>query len=248
MRNVALSAMAIAALCAAAVFFAAQRGSVDTGASSSVAAAETSAPPSPEQSELRAGARNTAIHVAHDEASLAEPAYAQPADIERRILQLFAERRPNVLGINSVHCSPTDCEIAFLGNDVNPRVIDAQGDTNRVLFSERWREFRILSGSFGTREIAPGAREYVANFTYQPLVDLSADSAIAARQHAACAAAWRRQTTNPTPDESVRQYLAIAEQHLALAAAVLGRDEAERIARDTDLGPLIRECGLQPPA
>jgi hypothetical protein len=247
LRNVILGVMAIGALCAAAAFFASQHRSVHAHGDSS--AAQTASRSTPEQPEPRVfGARDVEIRLARDDAPPGEPAYASSADIERRILQLFAERRPNVLGINSVHCSPTDCEVAFLGADANPHVIDAQADANRVLFAERWREFRILSGSFTTREIAPGAREYVATFTYQPLVDLSADPAVAARQQAACAAAWRRQTTNPTPDESVRQYLAIAEQHLALAAAVLGRDEAERIARDTDLGPLIRECGLQPPA
>ena len=39
---------------------------------------------------------------------------------------------------------------------------------------------------------------------------------------------------------------AVVRQYLALAVDELGRDEAERIARETNLGPLIRECSLQP--
>jgi hypothetical protein len=112
--------------------------------------------------------------------------------------------------------------------------------------AQRWADVRVLSSSVGTHEIAPGARETVLSFEYQPLVDLSDDPLIAARQQARCSAAWVRQTTNPTPDEYVRKYLEIAEQHLALAAAVLGEEEAERIAAQTHGGPLIRECRLTP--
>lgn len=241
-RNIILAAIATGALCVAVAFFASRNPSADARGDSPVAAG-TELPATSEQAEPPVG---TGIRLAQEDSRSSEPAYAQPADIERRILQLFAERRPNVLSINSVHCSRTDCEVAFLGTTVNPRTIDSRTDPGQLLHTERWREFRILSSSAGTREIAPGAREYVTTFTYQPLVDLSADPTVAARQQAACAAAWRRQTTNPTPDEYVRQYLAIAEEHLALAAAILGREAAERIARETDLGPLIRECGLQP--
>jgi hypothetical protein len=180
-----------------------------------------------------------------NEADSHEPTYAKPSAIEGQILQLIAEQRPSVLSVNSVSCGPTECEIAFLGADPNPRVVGAQANFNDALYRERWWDLRILSGSMGTREIAPGSREYVITFTYQPLVDRSSDPRIAARQEAACAAAWRRQTTNPTPPEVVRQYLAIAEQHLALAVDELGREEAARIARETNLGPLMRECGLQ---
>jgi hypothetical protein len=38
----------------------------------------------------------------------------------------------------------------------------------------------------------------------------------------------------------------MARQRLALASAVLGAQQAERIAARTDGGPLIRECGLTP--
>jgi hypothetical protein len=182
-----------------------------------------------------------------DEIAGGEPPYARPPDIEQQILQFIAERQPTVLSINSVTCTSTNCEIAFVGADPNPRFIDAHADFDRALHTERWKDFRILSGNLGTREMAPGAREYVVGFIYQPLVELSADPRTAARQHAACAAAWQRATTNPTPEKYVRQYLAIAERYLALAAAELGRVEAERIARATNLGPVIRQCGGQPP-
>jgi hypothetical protein len=86
----------------------------------------------------------------------------------------------------------------------------------------------------------------VIGFEYQPLVDLSADPLIAARQYAACAAAWRRQTENPTPDPIARDYLDRAERYDALAASVLGETEAARVAAETRGGPLIRECGLSP--
>ncbi len=237
---------AIAALGVAVAFFASQRG-VRTDAPD---AAITQRPRAEVQiAQLTAPAGSVGVSAETRpvrSAEPSEPTYAQPSDIERQILQVIAEHRPNVLSINSVGCGPTECEIAFLGANANPRVVDAQTNFSDALHSERWRDLRILSGSVGTREIAPGGREYVITFTYQPLVDRSADPRIAARQEAACAAAWRRQTTNPTPPEVVRQYLAIAEQHLALAVDELGREEAERIARETNLGPLIRECSLQP--
>jgi len=115
--------------------------------------------------------------------------------------------------------------------------------------SEPWQDFLILSGGIGTREIAPGVREYVIGFEYQSYEDLSGDPTIAARQQAACAAAWRRQTENPAPDDVVRSYLEEAERRLALAAAVLGRAEAERLVAERLAirgGPRIRECLLTP--
>jgi hypothetical protein len=175
-----------------------------------------------------------------------EPAYAQPDVIESLVLETLAQARLNVVSINSVRCDRATCEIAMQGATVNPRVVDGVAEAGSTLFRSPSRAFRLLNSSTSTREVAPGVREYVIKFTYQPLVDLSHDPTVAARQQAACAAAWRRQTTNPTPEEYVRQYLSIAEQHLALAAVELGRKEAERIAAETDLGPLIRECGLQP--
>jgi hypothetical protein len=246
-RNVSRILGAVGALGAAVAFFALQRSGSTDVRDDTLVRPPKELPVSPVASAAGSIAGGNESRPASNETDSREPTYATPAEIERQILQLIAERRPSVLSINSVNCGPTDCEVALLGTNSNPRVVDAQGGFGNIVISEHWRDFRILSSGMSTRETAPGAREYVVTFTYQPLVDLSADPATAARQQAACAAAWRRQTTNPTPADYVRQYLDIADQHLALAAAQLGADEAERIARETNLGPLIRECGLQPP-
>jgi hypothetical protein len=178
----------------------------------------------------------------------AEPEYVGPAEVENALLQLLAQQpRLALVSVNSVKCSATTCEIAYSGagpdaSAVSPGAMEILDS----LFAKRWAEVRVLSSGVGTREIVPGARETVFSFEYQPLVDLSDDPSIAARQQARCSAAWVRQTTNPTPDDVVRQYLEIAQQRLALASAVLGEEEAERIAARTHGGPLIRECGLTP--
>jgi hypothetical protein len=177
-----------------------------------------------------------------------EPEYAEPTQVEDAILQLLAQQpRLALVSINSVKCSATTCEIAFSGADLNSRAVGPGAmEIQTSLFAQRWADVRVLSSGVGTREIVPGARETVFSFEYQPLVDLSDDPLIAARQQARCSAAWVRQTTNPTPDDVVRQYLEIAQQRLVLASAVLGEEEAERIAARTHGGPLIRECGLTP--
>ena len=173
------------------------------------------------------------------------PPFAEPEEIERQIAQFFAEQPAlAIVSLSSIECGATRCEVALAGTEVNPRFADAySGIFSRLLGTGR-ADFRILSGGLGTREIAPGAREYVMSFEYQPFVDLSADPGIAARQYAACAAAWRRQTENPTPTDIARQYREEAERYVALAASVLGEAEAERVATETRGGPLIRECRL----
>jgi hypothetical protein len=172
------------------------------------------------------------------------PRYASPDEIERQIEQFFAEQSGLALvTLSSIDCGATACEIALAGTVVNPRTADSFSGVFQRLFARR-DAFRILSGGLGTREIAPGAREYVISFEYQPFVDSSPDPLIAARQYAACAAAWRRQTENPTPTDVARQYLGVADRYVALAASVLGEDEAARVAAETRGGPLIRECGL----
>lgn len=177
-----------------------------------------------------------------------EPPYAKPAEIEN-LLSEFLAQQPGleVVSITSVECTATSCEIALGGTDPNPQKVGPYGRLFEALGSRRWQDFRILSGSIGTREITPGAREYVMRIEYQPLSDLSNDPVIAARQQAACAAAWRRMTENPTPAKYVRQYLETADEHLRLAAKVLGEAEAERLAALPRGGPVIRECGVSPP-
>ena len=107
-------------------------------------------------------------------------------------------------------------------------------------------DFRIRSAGLGTREIAPGAREYVISFEYQPLVDLSADPPIAARQYAACAAALA--TSDREPD--ARRHRALftsthAEHYVALAASVLGERAARASAAETRGGPVLRDLLLK---
>lgn len=174
-----------------------------------------------------------------------EPTYAQPAELENLLLQLLA-RQPGLEAVGlSVSCDAARCEIALQGQEVSPSHVGRYSDLNRRVTEEPWQDFQILSGGIGTREVAPGVREYVIGFEYQPYDDLSDDPTIAARQQAACAAALRRLTENPTPDDIVRSYLEQAERRLALAAAVLGRAEAERLVAERLAirgGPLIREC------
>jgi hypothetical protein len=146
------------------------------------------------------------------------------------------------VSLSSIACSATVCEIALTGTEVNPRYVGEYAELNHKLTGAAWNDFLIRSGSLGTREIAPGAREYVITFDYQPYVDLSADPLIAARQYAACAAFWRRQTEFPTPDDVARGYLDRAEEYVALAASVLGEQEAARIAVETRGGPVLRDC------
>jgi hypothetical protein len=54
----------------------------------------------------------------------------------------------------------------------------------------------------------------------------------------------RRLTENPTPTDVARGYLEEAERYVALAASVIGEEEAARVAKETRGGPLIRECRL----
>lgn len=172
------------------------------------------------------------------------PRYAEPEDIERQLAQFIAEQPGlEIVSISSIDCGATACEIALSGAEVNPRYVGAYSGLQDKLFQGPWNDFRILFGGISTREIAPGAREYVLGFEYHPLVDLSADPLIAARQYAACAAAWRRQTEiGPHPDDEARYYLEQAEHYVALAASVLSEQEATRVAAETRGGPLIRDC------
>ncbi|HET7608054.1 MAG TPA: hypothetical protein VFL84_05215 [Gammaproteobacteria bacterium] len=171
------------------------------------------------------------------------PRYAEPEEIERQLEQFIAEQPGlEIVSLSSIECGATTCEIALTGTEVNPRYVDAYSELNRRLSQGPWTDFIIRSGGLSTREIAPGAREYVIGFDYRPYVDLSADPLIAARQYAACAAFWRQQTEFPAPDDVVRGYLERVDHYVALAASVLGEDEAARIAADNRGAPVIRGC------
>jgi hypothetical protein len=176
-----------------------------------------------------------------------EPTYAEPQQIENLVLQIIA-RQPGLAAVGlSVSCDAAQCEIALRGRETNPVRTAEYDELFAALSAESRPEFRVPIASMGTREIAPGAREYVISFEYQPYEDLSDDATIAARQQAACAAAWRRLTENPTPDDVVRSYLEQEERRLKIAAVVLGRAEAERLETERLAirgGPLHRECQL----
>lgn len=216
------------------------------GSDSSASTAQRAASTSPLSSSASAGAltvEQRAIDVAPGITSSPDPRYAKPEEIATQLGQFFARQSGlEIVSLSSIDCDATQCAIALAGSEVNPRYVDAYSALFRNLLAEAWNDFRVRSGGLGTREIAPGAREYVISFEYQPLVDLSADPLIAARQYAACAAAWRRATENPTPDDIVRSYLEEAERNIALAASVLGEAEAARIATETRGGPVIRVC------
>lgn len=241
--SVTVIAACLATVVALGSYRSSPRSGVATGGTGARVARQASAEPVPSTNVGAAGTR--LADAAWRTPSAPSPPYAGPDEIERQIAQFFAEQ-PGlaVVSLSSIECGATSCEIALTGTEVNPRYVDAYSGVFGRLLGTRRSDFRILSGGLGTREIAPGAREYVMSFEYQPLVDLSADPVIAARQYAACAAAWRRQTENPTPTDVARRYVEEAERYAALAASVLGEDEAARVAAETRGGPLIRECRL----
>ena len=175
--------------------------------------------------------------------STPSPRYAEPEEIERQLAQFLAQQPAlEIVSLSSIECGATACEIALTGTEVNPRYVGAYSDLYNNLSTAPWSDFLVRSAALGTREIAPGAREYVISFDYRPYVDLSADPLIAARQYAACAAFWRQQTEFPAPDDVVRGYLDRVEHYVALAASVLGEEEAVRVATDTRGAPVIRGC------
>jgi hypothetical protein len=209
----------------------------------SVAPAPPGASPSPSTDGADAAPEPRAIDAAWRTPSTPSPRYAEPEEIERQLERFLAEQSGlEIVSLSSIDCGATVCEIAITGTEVNPRYVGEYHDLHDRLTGAPWNDFLIRSGSIGTREIAPGAREYVISFDYQPYVDLSADPLIAARQYAACAAFWRRQTEFPTPDNVARRYLEDAERYVALAASVLGEQEAARVAAETRGGPLLRGC------
>src|SRR5690606_18320081 len=100
--------------------------------------------------------------------SLVHAAPLQPDDVERLIARYLGNVPGLALGtLRHVSCGRQECEIAFTGTDANPKYVDAYSD----LISSLWPQgvadgLHLLTGSLGTREISPGAREYVFSFTY----------------------------------------------------------------------------------
>lgn len=82
-------------------------------------------------------------------------------------------------------------------------------------------------------------------FAYMTYEDSSADPLQASRQHAACAASWKRMAVDAESrgdEETAAGMGERVEQELASAARVVGPTEADRLAGQITEGPLFREC------
>ena len=171
---------------------------------------------------------------------------ASPTEIENALYQRIAERPGLRLVTLSVECGTLRCNVVFSGVETNPHFVDEYRDLQSALSRPPWHDYQPTQGSWGTREVSPGVREYVMELTYVALVDLSADPEIAAQQHAACAGAWARVTELRGSEEYIRTAHEQAAKYLELGAATLGPEEAKRIAARLEFGPLTRECGALP--
>lgn len=170
-----------------------------------------------------------------------------PDDIENAIYQRIAEQTGLRLAIlTSVECDTSRCTIVFSGVDANPRYVDEYGDLASALMKPPWNDYRPTQSSMGTREVSPGAREYLLELRYVALVNASDDPEAAARQHAACAGAWARVTQQRGSSEYIRVAHERAAEHLELAARTLGLEKAQHVADELQFGPLARECHAMP--
>lgn len=170
-----------------------------------------------------------------------------PAEIESAVVQRLAEQPGlRVASIDSVDCDMRSCDVVFSGLDANPQHVGDYSDLLRVMMDPPWNHFQGTSGSIGTREVSPGARVYVLGFTYVALVDASADTVTAARQHAACAGAWARVTEQRGSDDYMRRAHEQSAEWLEKSAGVLGLEEAQRLADELRYGPLTRDCRAMP--
>jgi hypothetical protein len=170
-----------------------------------------------------------------------------PAEIEAAVSQRIAEQSGlELTSLNSVDCDINTCTIVFGGVDVNPQHVGEYSDLPNALTNPPWKDYQPTSASISTREVSPGAREYVIAFTYVALVDGSADPEIAARQHAACAGAWARVTQQRGSDDYIRGAHERAAEWLEMSASVLGLEEAQRLAGELQFGPLTQDCHAMP--
>jgi hypothetical protein len=93
--------------------------------------------------------------------------HSWPSNIEARIWEYFAHRqKTNIISINSVECTETNCVIEFSSTDTNPQYVDAFSDLTSGMYTQNWN---VQSGSIGTREIAPGARVFVISISNVPV-------------------------------------------------------------------------------
>lgn len=90
-----------------------------------------------------------------------------PAGIEDRIWQYFAHRgKSNIISINSVKCTDTECEIEFYSTDINPQYVDDFSDLTDGMYRENWN---VTSSSTMLRETAPGVRALVVRLSNVPV-------------------------------------------------------------------------------
>jgi len=170
-----------------------------------------------------------------------------PAEIEGAIFQRIAEQVGlELVSLSSVECDMRRCSVVFSGVDSNPQHVGDYSELTSALTDPPWAHFRPASSSLSTREVSPGAREYVIGITYIAVVDTSDNPEIAARQDAACAGAWARVTQLRGSSEYIRGAHEQAAEWLERSAAVLGLEEAQRLADELPFGPLTRDCHATP--
>ena len=93
--------------------------------------------------------------------------YSWPTNIEGRIWEYFAQRgKTNIISINSVECTDTDCEIEFYGTDINPQYVDDFSNLTSDMYRQNWN---MTSSSIGTRETAPNVRVFVISISNIPV-------------------------------------------------------------------------------
>lgn len=217
------------------------------GADDGVNAAHASAASNPISPTREASADSFRVGTADGDTGVPSDE-ARIEELERRIRQYIGQVPGlRMTSLNSVQCDDIKCEIVFTGTDANPQYVDQYSE-----FSDKlWRQVsddgfvEFLTGGLGTREVAAGAKEYVMGFTYVPIDAPSRDPQETARQHAACAGAWLARADEAQSknfEETAGQAREMAEREFAIAAPVLGREEAERIAASRARGPLLAEC------
>jgi len=167
--------------------------------------------------------------------------------IESTVYQRIAQQSGlELTNLSRVNCDKLRCRIVFGGPDVNPRYVDGYTGLMAALTAPPWEDYMPTQSSIGTQEISPGVREYVIEFTYVALEDVSDDAHMRARQHAACAGAWARVTQLRGSDDYIRTAHEQAAKHLDIAALELGQDEAKGLANELQFGPLARDCHAMP--
>lgn len=170
-----------------------------------------------------------------------------PGEIEGAVHQRLAEQSGlTLVSLNAVSCDFRTCAVVFSGLDPDPQYTDKYNDLLSALTGPPWTDYQPTSGSIGTQEVSPGAREYVIGFTYVALVDASADPVIAARQQAACSGAWARVTEQRGSDDYIRRAHEQSAEWLEMSASVLGLEQAQRLAEELRYGPLTRDCHAKP--